>query len=170
MEVRELNKDDVLFFILKNKDNKALMAELNRITYAFTAKYENWRQEKKNEIHPIYDEFREKMLKTKLIDEELADLMYNKEREDKIIKFSFDEWKSKNVLLRDDVLWYIHNVDEIIMTISEDIKPIDLVRLLDGVYVWNMSLEAIMSAYNTNECYDEFRIAAKEWFKKLLWL
>ena len=46
MEVRELNKDDVLFFILKNKDNKALMAELNRITYAFTAKYENWRQNK----------------------------------------------------------------------------------------------------------------------------
>lgn len=42
---REITYDDVLMFIVKNKDNEKMMADLNRTTFAFTAKYKNARAE-----------------------------------------------------------------------------------------------------------------------------
>lgn len=36
---KEITYDDVLMFIVKNKDNEEMMADLNRTTFPFTAKY-----------------------------------------------------------------------------------------------------------------------------------
>lgn len=42
---REITYEDVLMFIIKNKDNEKMMADLNRTTFAFTARYKNARAE-----------------------------------------------------------------------------------------------------------------------------
>ena len=36
---KEITYDDVLMFIVKNKDNEEMMGDLNRTTFPFTAKY-----------------------------------------------------------------------------------------------------------------------------------
>ena len=38
---KEITYDDVLMFIVKNKDNEEMMGDLNRTTFAFTAKYKH---------------------------------------------------------------------------------------------------------------------------------
>lgn len=38
---REMTYDDVLMFIVKNKDNVEIMDDLNRTVYPFTSRYKN---------------------------------------------------------------------------------------------------------------------------------
>lgn len=45
---REITYDDVLMFIVKNKDNVEIMDDLNRTVYPFTSRYRNRVEQKIN--------------------------------------------------------------------------------------------------------------------------
>lgn len=57
---REVTYDDVLMFIIKNKDNEKMMADLNRTTYAFTARYKNAKKGNAND-DVLFEELRQKL-------------------------------------------------------------------------------------------------------------
>lgn len=62
---REITYDDVLMFIVKNKDNEEMMADLNRTTFPFTAKYKkNYWGQKIKETEPdnfLFEELRQRL-------------------------------------------------------------------------------------------------------------
>lgn len=43
---REITYDDVLLFIIKNKDNVEIMDDLNKTVYPFTSRYRNRTEQK----------------------------------------------------------------------------------------------------------------------------
>ena len=50
---REITYDDVLLFIIKNKEKVEIMDDLNKTVYPFTSRYRN-REKKKVEPHHGY--------------------------------------------------------------------------------------------------------------------
>lgn len=166
MEVRELNKDDVLFFILKNKDNKDLMAELNRVTFAFTDKYSNWKKVKKT-IHPIYDDFRKELESVDWLDRELIDLLYNKERAKE-----FGEPFVGSIT--DSIKEYIYDVEYLIKNVC-DMDSETFIDIIDKLSTKWMDINHVQwrwftKAFSTPERFDSIVAASKKWLKLHLWL